>query len=155
MTRTTLFLAAWTVLAGIGIPLIGVLNGGVARAVGNPLTATAITFAVAFAAASALAVPLHGLPSVAQLRAAPIGGYAAGLLIGFYALSATVVIPRFGAGNFVAFILLAQLATAAAVDQWGLLGMDRRPVDALKLAGLALIVGGIVLLQLSGRRQGS
>ena len=29
MTRT-LPLAAWTMLAGIGIPLIGVLNGGIA-----------------------------------------------------------------------------------------------------------------------------
>lgn len=35
MARSVLFLAAWTLLAGAGIPLIGVLNGGMARAVGQ------------------------------------------------------------------------------------------------------------------------
>ena len=155
MTRTNLLLAAWTVLAGIGIPLIGVLNGGVARAVGSPLTATAIMFAVALLAAVGLALPLHGPPSLAQLSAAPVSGYAAGLLIGFYALSATVLIPRFGAGDFVAFILLAQLATAAAIDQFGWFGLPRQPTDAARAAGFALIVGGIALLQLSGGRHAS
>jgi hypothetical protein len=38
--------------------------------------------------------------------ASPVG-YGAGLLIGFYGLSATVIIPRFGAASFIAFILVA------------------------------------------------
>ena len=45
--RSYLIFAAWSVLAGEGIPLIGVLNSGVARSIGNPFAATAVMFAVA------------------------------------------------------------------------------------------------------------
>ena len=45
--RLYLIFAAWSLLAGAGIPLIGVLNSGVARSVGNPFAATAVMFAMA------------------------------------------------------------------------------------------------------------
>ena len=152
MTRSALLLALWTVAAGAGIPLIGVLNSGMARSLGNPFAATAVMFVVAFLAAAGLALALHGMPPAGRLGTAPAVSYGAGLLIGFYALSATIIIPRFGAGNFVAFILIAQLATAASIDQFGLFGMDRRPLDAVRVTGLALILCGIVLMQLVGGR---
>lgn len=155
MSRTAALLAAWTLLAGAGIPLIGVLNAGMARAVGGPIAATAVMFAVALVAALALAVPLGGVAGLAQAGAAPGASWGAGLLIGFYALSATVIIPRLGAGPFVAFILVAQLATAAAIDHWALFGLPRRPLDAWRLGGMALILVGIAAMQWSGRRAGS
>ncbi|MGL4263061.1 MAG: DMT family transporter, partial [Afipia sp.] len=93
--RSYLIFAAWALMAGIGIPLIGVLNSGVARSVGNPFAATAIMFAVAALVSFGLTLPLYGLPTIAQLGSAPPISYGAGLLIGFYVLSATIVIPRF------------------------------------------------------------
>lgn len=102
-----LSLAAWTLLAGAGIPLIGVLNSGIARSVGNPFAATAVMFAIAMTVALGVTLPLYGRPTAAQLGSAPLISYAAGLLVGFYALSATVIIPRFGAASFVAYILAA------------------------------------------------
>ena len=45
--RSYLIFAVWSLLAGAGIPLIGVLNSGVARSVGNPFVATAVMFAMA------------------------------------------------------------------------------------------------------------
>ena len=152
MTRAYLVFAAWTALAGAGIPLIGVLNSGVARSVGNPFAATAVMFAIAFLAAAAITLPLYGMPSAAALGEAPPVSYGAGLLIGFYALSATIIIPRFGAASFVAFILIAQLATSAAVDQFGLFGMARRPVDLLRLAGLATIILGVIVMEIGNIR---
>jgi transporter family-2 protein len=153
--RSYLVFATWSFLAGVGIPLVGVLNSGIARSVGNPFAATAITFAVAMLLAVAITVPLHGVPTLAQLRAAPVTGYGAGLVMGFYALSATLVIPRFGAASFIAFILVAQLLGAAAVDQFGLFGMTRRPVDAMRMAGLVVIVVGIAVMELGNLRKAS
>ena len=150
--RSYVIFAAWTLLAGAGIPLIGVLNSGIARSVGNPFAATAIMFAIALVVALAVTLPLYGPPTVAQLGSAPPISYAAGLLIGFYALSATVIIPRFGAASFVAFILIAQLVTSAVVDQFGLFGMDRRPIDMVKLVGLAVIVAGIAIMEIGNLR---
>jgi len=150
--RSYILLALWTLLAGAGIPLIGVLNSGIARSVGNPFAATAIMFAIALLTALAFALPLYGHPTIAQLGSAPPISYAAGLFIGFYALSATIIIPRFGAASFVAFILIAQLLTSAAVDQFGLFGMTRRPIDAARLLGLIVIAAGIAIMEIGNLR---
>ena len=150
--RSTLTLAVWTLLAGAGIPLIGVLNSGMAQKIGNPLGATAVMFAVAFLVALGLSLPFYGVAGYGRIASAPLSSYGAGLLIGFYALSATIIIPRFGAGNFIAFILLAQLATAAAIDQFGLFGMARQPANVLKVSGFLLILVGIVLVKVAGKR---
>jgi transporter family-2 protein len=148
LMRSYVLLAAWTFLAGAGIPLIGVLSSGMARSVGNPLTPTAIMFTVATVVAAVPALPLFGLPTTAQLASAPPASYAPGLIIGFYALSATIIIPRFGAASFVAFILIAQLLTSAVVDQFGLFSMVRRPIDLTKLIGLSVIVAGIAIMEI-------
>jgi bacterial/archaeal transporter family-2 protein len=146
--RSYTILAAWSLLAGAGIPLIGVLNSGVARSVGNPYAATAIMFAIAALVVLGLALPLYGPPTMAQLGSAPPISYGAGLLIGFYGLSATIIIPRLGAASFIAFILVAQLVTSAAVDQFGWLGMARRPVDITRMIGLIVIVAGIAVMEI-------
>ena len=146
--RSYFFLSAWSFLAGAGIPLIGVLNSSVARSVGNPFAATAIMFAVASVIAVIITLPIYGLPSLAALASAPVAGYGAGLLIGFYGLSATIIIPRFGAASFIAFILVAQLLTSAAVDQFGLFGIAKRPIDMTKAIGLVVIVAGIAIMEI-------
>ena len=151
--RSYILLATWTLLAGAGIPLIGVLNSGVARGVGNPYTATGIMFAIAMAVAIGFSLPIYGLPTTAQLGSAPPVSYHAGLLIGFYALSATIVIPRFGAASFVAFILIAQLLTSAVVDQFGLFSMAKRPIDMTRLIGLIVIVAGIAIMEIGNLRK--
>jgi len=146
--RSYLIFAAWSLLAGAGIPLIGVLNSGVARSVGNPYAATAIMFAIAALVALGLALPLYGPPTMAQLGSAPPISYGAGLLIGFYGLSATIIIPRLGAASFIAFILVAQLLTSAAVDHFGLFGMVRRPIEITRMVGLIVIAAGIVVMEI-------
>jgi bacterial/archaeal transporter family-2 protein len=148
-----LFFATWTLLAGAGIPLIGVLNSGMARSVGNPFAATTVMFAIAMAVALGITLPLYGHPTVNQLGSSPLLSRTAGLLIGFYALSATVIIPRFGAASFVAYILIAQLLTSAVVDQFGLFDMERRPLDLPKLAGLAAIAAGIAIMEIGNLRK--
>jgi transporter family-2 protein len=145
--KSYVLLALWSFLAGAGIPLIGVLNSSMARALGNPLAATAVLFAIAFAAAAGLALALHGPPALSSFSQAPGRSYLAGLVIGFYALSATVIIPRFGAGNFIAFILVAQLITSAVLDHYGLLGVPQSPLEWPRIAGLVLLVAGIALMQ--------
>ena len=154
LMRHYFLFAVWTMLAGVGIPLIGVLNSGIARNVGA-FAATAIMFAIAMSVAIAVTLPIYGLPNLAELRNAPPLSFAAGLLIGFYALSATIIIPRFGAASFVSFILLAQLVTSAVVDQFGLFGMETRPLDMTRLIGLSVIVMGIVIMEIGYVRDSS
>lgn len=146
--RSYSIFAAFSLLAGAGIPLIGVLNSGVARSLGNPFAATAVMFAIAAIVAFGLTLSLYGHPTVAQLGSAPPISYGAGLLIGFYGLSATIIIPRFGAASFIAYILIAQLLTSAVVDQFGLFGMETRPIDITRAIGLVVIMVGISVMEM-------
>jgi transporter family-2 protein len=146
--RSYLIFAAWSLLAGAGIPLIGVLNSGIARSVDNPFAATAVMFVMAAIVAFGLTLPLYGNPTLAQLGSAPPISYGAGLLIGFYGLSATIIIPRLGAASFIAYILIAQLLTSAVVDQFGLFAMAKRPIDITKLVGLVVIAAGIAVMEI-------
>lgn len=152
--RSYFVFAAWSLLAGLGIPLIGVLNSGIARSVGNPFAATAVMFAMAAIVAFGLTLPLYGHPTVAQLESAPLVSYGAGLLIGFYGLSATIIIPRLGAANFIVYILIAQLLSSAVIDQFGLFGMARRPIDITKLVGLIVIAAGIAVMEFRNLTKG-
>jgi transporter family-2 protein len=109
-------------------------------------------FAVALVVAAGITLPIFGMPSAGQLTGASLPSYGGGLLIGFYALSATIIIPRLGAATFIAFILIAQLVTSAVVDQFGLFGMAKRPVGSAKLIGLGTILVGIAVMQFGNLR---
>ena len=53
--------------------------------------------------------------------------------------------PRLGLVTALAIVVGAQFITGALIDQFGLFGADVRPLDALKLTGLGLIIVGIWL----------
>ncbi len=44
--------------------------------------------------------------------------------------------------------MLGQLSASAAIDHFGLLGMERRPFRPAKIAGLALVVAGVLVMGL-------
>ena len=44
-------------------------------------------------------------------------------------------------------ILIAQLAVAAAIDAFGIMGAEKLPFTWQKLVGLALMIGGVVLMK--------
>ncbi len=144
--------ALWAFAAGALIPLMAILNAGLARAVGGPADATVLLFATAllaslvFAATTAARVPeLHAL-----LRASPIQ-YAGGLIVAFYVLSITFLAPRFGVGNAILFAVTAQLLTSAVIDHFALAGAALKPVTPLRAVGLLIVIGGVVLTQVGDR----
>ena len=51
-----------------------------------------------------------------------------------------------GGAAFIALIVAGQMAGALALDHFGALGFPERPVTALRLAGVACVVLGVVLL---------
>ncbi len=72
-----------------------------------------------------------------------IGGICGFVII----LSLAFVFPKIGAALAVALVVLGQSAAALAIDHYGLMGMPRDPVSLSRIAGLALVVGGVALLR--------
>ena len=131
-------------LAGIGIPVLAALNAQLGTRLGSPALAAAILFVVAFACAG-LVTLATGLQALPRALAQPPHLYLAGTLVAFYVLSITYVVPTFGVGNAVFFVLLGQIASAAIIDHFGLMGARPSPISARRLAGIALMAAGVLL----------
>ncbi len=146
--------ALWAALAGAFIPVMAVLNARLGRTLGEPLHAAFVLFAVGFVATGVACVAFTGsLPGPAVLRLVSPVNFAGGTIVAFYVMSITILVPRFGVGNAVLFVMIGQIATSAAIDHVGLAGATIRPMSALRAAGLAMLLAGLVVTQVSGERR--
>lgn len=143
-------LALWAFAAGALIPVMGSLNAGLARALGGAPAAAAVLFVVALATTAVVFLATRAaLPNAAQLALAPSQLYLGGLIVAFYVLSVTVLVPVFGVGNTILFAMTAQIVMSAAMDHFGLFGAPIKPVSPTRLAGLVLMLAGLAIAQLS------
>ena len=131
-------------LAGIGIPIMAAGNALLGAKLGSPASAAAIMFALALLVALAVAWATGG-PQRPLLGAAPWPYYLGGLVIAFYLLSITYLGPKLGIGTAVLLVLLGQIAAAATIDHFGLLGAPRTPLTAIRALGLVMMAGGVLL----------
>ena len=144
MTHYALIMLA----AGIGIPTLAALNAALGRHMGSPAAAAAILFCVALVVAG-LATLITGPQAVVRAAGAPKHLFLGGVLVAFYVLSITYIAPSFGVGNAVFFVLIGQLISAAAIDQFGLFGAQVNPLTLTRAGGIALMGLGVWVTQLA------
>jgi bacterial/archaeal transporter family-2 protein len=146
-------MAAWAFAAGALIPAMGILNAGLSRATGSAPVAAVVLFIVALVVAALTAVlTRQTLPTVQTLQNTSAQLYLGGFIVAFYVLSVTVLVPTFGVGNTILFAMTAQIFSSALIDNLGLLGAAVRPVSSMRLGGMALMLIGLVVVQLSASR---
>jgi len=131
-------------LAGVAIPVMAAMSGGIGVRVGNPSFATAAIFAGALAICLIAAV-VTGFPKLAQIASVPPYLYLGGLCVAFYGLSITFVGPRFGLANAIFCVLVGQIVAAALIDNFGWFGTPQAKLDGTRLLGMAVMVGGLFL----------
>jgi bacterial/archaeal transporter family-2 protein len=137
-----------TVVAGAFIATQAPINATLGKAIGSPFAAAAISFAVGTAA----------LVAITLLFAGGFGGVGGGvrglswvyLTGGFlgavYVTTALITVSTLGAGAVTAATVCGQLVTALAIDRFGLLGLDGRPLTVSRLLGVVLLVAGTFLI---------
>jgi bacterial/archaeal transporter family-2 protein len=142
----SLFIVA--LLAGAGLVVQVGMNARIGAALaGSTGAAAAVNFAVGLAGLLAFLLATQvPLPTRTQMGAVPAWAWFGGLLGAFYVCTATFVGPRIGALLLLALTLAGQMTASLVVDHYGLLGFAQHPVTLTKLAGVALLVAGIVLV---------
>jgi transporter family-2 protein len=149
---STVSYALWAFAAGALIPLMAILNAGLARAVGGPVQAAVILFTVGLvtsllvAATATMRIP--ELPTIVRI---PPAQFAGGVIVAFYVLSITFLAPRFGVGNAILFAVTAQLISSAVIDHYALAGASLRPLTSIRVLGLTIVIVGLVLTQIADR----
>ncbi len=140
-------LALWAFAAGAGIPLMAVANGALGQLIGGPRPAALILFIMGFATCALVLVVGGGLSGLGRVSAAPPHMLLGGVIVAFYILSVTALVPRFGVANTILFVMLAQLITSTVLDHFGAFGTPIRVVTAQRAIGLLIVAFGIVVTQ--------
>jgi bacterial/archaeal transporter family-2 protein len=136
-----------TFVAGVLLTVQIGLNSTLGRAVGNVRFAVLMNFLVGSAGLLVyFAVAGGGLPSRSALAGVPVWAWFGGFLGAFYVAVATLSGPRIGAAALLALAVCGQLLASLLVDQFGWLGFPVQPISPTRLAGAALLLGGVGLI---------
>lgn len=123
------------------------LNAILARAVGSPFSASAISILIALISILVLLVFTgRGDLSAAALRSVPWWVYLAGVVGAIFVASGVVIAPVTGALLFFVCIVGGQMLGAIIADHFGAFGLQVRPVSVQRLLGLALVLAGALLV---------
>jgi len=134
-----------SIVAGAAMSVQGVMNTRLGEGIGN-MEANAFVQGTAFALALAVLLfyrqgSFHQLGQVNKLYW--LGG-ALGLVI---TLTVMLGIKSLGTTLAISVILIAQLFVAALIDAFGLMGTEKAAFDWMKVLGLALMTGGMLLIK--------
>ncbi len=139
--------AVLALLAGIGIPVMAAMNSDLGERLSSPAAASFILFCVG-AVSSLIMLLVFNPPAKNFFSVAPPIYYFGGVLVAFYILSITWIVPRFGVGNAVFFVLLGQIISATAIDHFGLFGMPVIAMEARRIFGIALMAAGVFMARI-------
>jgi bacterial/archaeal transporter family-2 protein len=124
---STVSYALWAFAADGLIPLMAILNAGLARAVGGPVQAAVILFAVGLVTSLLVAaMATVRFPEPSTMVRIPPAQFAGALIVAFYVLS-------------------------IAIDHYALAGASLRPLTSLRMLGLTIVIIGLVLTQIADR----
>ncbi len=133
------------VVAGMALSLQAPLNAALARVLGQPVAAAAVSFGVGFAVLVVISLVLGGPGPLLRLPTATWWQVTGGCLGAFYVWSVIWGVPSLGVVTTVAALILGQMIAALVLDATGLFGLPVTPINPARLAGAGLVAAGLVL----------
>jgi transporter family-2 protein len=148
-------LAGWTLLALVAggvLPVQGAINGLLRSDIGAPFVVGTISFAVATTATTLLLLVTMALsdapkPQLAGLARMPWWGWLGAACGATYVTTVFTAIPVIGTAAAVGLTVAGQQIASLFVDRYGWFRLPRREISALRLAGVALLLIGVGLIQ--------
>jgi len=135
-----------TAFTGGLVALQAPVNSILGRAIGT-WQAAFVSFAIGTVALAAIAaLATGGLGQVSGVRNVSWVYLTGGLLGAAYVTTILVTVRTLGAGGIVAATIAGQLAISVVIDHFGLVGVAKQPITALKILGIALLALGTYLV---------
>lgn len=145
MNATTLLTIAVVVLGGMLLSTQGPINANLGRMVGDPIAAAMISFGVGLIILMAATFARGAVPSNTTLVALPWWVWLGGALGSYYVFAILWAVPRVGVLTVATATILGQLVMAMVLDAIGAFGVTVQPISWQRLAGVAMVLGGMVL----------
>ncbi|MGU3391477.1 DMT family transporter [Sphingomonas sp. M1A8_2b] len=133
-------------LAGVGLAVQPPTNAALAKASGSVWLASLVSFAMGTAILFAIwAAADRTMP--AALKGAPSWAWLGGLYGACFVAALAYASPRLGLASALTIAVGSQLVTALVLDRFGLLGLSAQPISLMRVAGVVLVIGGVLLVR--------
>ncbi|KWI50680.1 DMT family transporter [Burkholderia pseudomultivorans] len=141
-------LSILTIVAGVSLMTQQVLNANLRGALNSAAWSGFASYALGLACMAVLALVLRDpLPSSALAARIPWWAFSGGLFGAIFIALAIFTIPKLGAATFLVLVVTGQMLASMTIDHFGWFGLVQRPVDVSRLVGIALLIGGCVLIR--------
>jgi transporter family-2 protein len=136
------------IAAGISIVIQQTLNANLRSALNSAAWSGFISYAVGLACMGLLALAFRDpVPAAGVAARIPYWALSGGVFGAIFIGLGIFLVPQLGAATFLALLVTGQMLGSIAFDHFGWLGLTQRPVDAPRLIGVALLIGGVVLIR--------
>ncbi len=147
---SALALAAIALMAGALVPLQAGSNAALGRALGHPLWATLASLLISLLlVVPVLLVKRIPAPLLGQAQQMPLWVWVGGVAGVIYITSALMLTPRLGVTGFMVSAIAGQLVASLLIDHFGWVGLLIRPATFGRVAGVLLMLAGLLLVQWS------
>ena len=137
---------ALTAVVGGMVALQGPINSQLGKSVGT-FQAAFFSFATGTIILALIAgLARGGFGQIAEARSLAPQYLIGGALGACYVSCVLVTVRTLGAGGIVAATVAGQLTMSVLIDHFGLLGLDKDPISAMKVIGVLLLAGGTLLV---------
>ena len=137
---------ALAIVAGVLMAIQAPTNAMLGKAAGSPVMAAFISFLVGSVALAAYLLLSSTRVAFSGFRGLPWYVWAGGLYGAFFVAVAAFAAPRLGVGVLLTAVIAGQLVGALLLDHFGLIGLERHPVNLTRLAGVTLVLVGAVIV---------
>lgn len=135
------------ILAGGATALQAPTNARLAGAMASPVNAAVVSFLIGTAALGLLALTLQTRPDAAAVRTLPWWTWIGGLYGAIFVVCAAWSVPRLGVALTVILMVAGQILVSVLLDHFGALGVPKQPLNLTRIAGVALVIGGVLLVR--------
>ena len=145
----TLFAMIAVVFGGAATALQAPTNAKMMTAVGSPVNAAFVSFAVGTAALGILAVVLQTRPDMVASRNLPWYAWIGGLYGAIFVVAAAWGVPKLGVATTITLMVTGQLLLSLVLDHFGVMGVPKQPLNLGRVAGVAMVLAGVLLVRRS------
>lgn len=133
------------ILAGGATALQAPTNARLMTAVGSPINAAFVSFAVGTAVLGMMALMFQTRPDMAAARGLPWYAWIGGVYGVIFVIAATWAVPRMGVATTIILMVAGQLIVSLVLDHFGAFGVPRQPISWSRVGGVALVIAGVLL----------
>lgn len=133
-------------IIGACVPTQAGINHQLRQWLGSPVLAAVVNFSVGACLLIIFSLAMRiPLPMIRNLEGCPWWIWTGGIVGTVFVTSAIIAAPKLGATTLLSLVVAGQMVASILLDHFGCLGYQIEPITPLRILGVAMVVGGVML----------